>query len=436
MTERPVFPVARWVGLAWLAVWIPAYWSFYGPVVFLNLCDIAVVLTCVGLWRGSALLLSSQAVSSLVVDLAWVLDLAWRGITGRHLIGGTEYMWDPAYPGWLRALSLFHIALPIVLIWSLRRVGYDLRAPYLQIGITAVVLVASRLVGAAENANFAFTDPLFGRSWGPAPVHLAVILGGLAVVYGLTHLVLRRLAPAPAGIQNPAMEKRALFLALLAAVLARTLVAAEPPLRSIGFLVLPGVYNSELMAPYDVFDHVRFRTPDAPKVFTVAKESGPVRTFEGLTLIPHYTFANAPAIDLLVVPSAEHNMDTDLQDAALIAWVRETGRKAKLVMSLCDGSFVLAKAGLLDGLEATTFPGDQDRFASAFPGVKLQRAVIFVHDGKAITSVGGARSYDPAMYLVERLYGADARAKIGEGLVLDWTLPTVKHRIAPGARLP
>ena len=129
-------------------------------------------------------------------------------------------------------------------------------------------------------------------------------------------------------------------------------------------------------------------------------------------------------------------MDTDLQDPTLIAWVRETGRKAKLVMSLCDGSFVLAKAGLLDGLEATTFPGDQDRFASAFPGVKLQRAVIFVHDGKVITSVGGARSYDPAMYVVERLYGADARARIGEGLVLDWNLLTVKHRIAPGARLP
>jgi hypothetical protein len=194
-----VFPLARWLGLTWLAVWIPAYWSFYGPAVFLNLCDIAVVLTCVGLWRGSALLLSSQAVSSIVVDLAWCLDLAWRGIAGRHLIGGTEYMWDPAYPAWLRALSLFHVALPAVLVWSLRRVGYDRRAPRLQIGIAAVVLVASRARGPAENPNFAFTDPLFGRSWGPAPVHLAVMLAGLAAVYGLTGLVLRRLAPGPTG---------------------------------------------------------------------------------------------------------------------------------------------------------------------------------------------------------------------------------------------
>jgi hypothetical protein len=198
VTERPVFPVARWIALAWLVVWIPAYWSFYGPVVFLNLCDIAVILTCVGLWRGSALLLSSQAVSSLVVDFAWVLDLAWRGITGHHLLGGTEYMWDPAYPVWLRALSLFHFALPVVLVWSLRRVGYDRRAPWVQIGLATVVLVASRAAGAAENSNFAFTDPLLGRSWGPAPVHLAVILGGLAVVYGLTHLALRRLRQPPA----------------------------------------------------------------------------------------------------------------------------------------------------------------------------------------------------------------------------------------------
>jgi transcriptional regulator GlxA family with amidase domain len=230
------------------------------------------------------------------------------------------------------------------------------------------------------------------------------------------------------------MKTRALVILLALAASSRPLEAAEPPLRSVGFLVLPGVYNSELMAPYDVLDHIRFRTKDAPKVFTVAKQAGPLRTFEGLTLTPHYTFANAPAIDLLVVPSAENNMTTDLDDAALIAWVRETGRKARLVMSLCDGAFVLAKAGLLDGLEATTFPGDQDRFAAAFRAVKVQRNVIFVHDGKMVTGVGGARSYDPAMYVVEKLYGAEARAKIGEGLVLDWAMGAVKHRVAPGAR--
>ena len=192
------FPVLRWLGVAWLLVWIPAYWAHYGPAVFLNLCDIAVILTCVGLWRGSAILLSTQALSSIVVDTAWMVDLAWRGVTGRHLIGGTEYMWDPAYPWWLRGLSLFHVWLPLVLVFAVRRTGYDRRAPWVQIALAAVVLVASRALGPAENPNFAFTDPIFGRSWGPAPVHLAVILAGLALIYLLTDRALRRWMPPPA----------------------------------------------------------------------------------------------------------------------------------------------------------------------------------------------------------------------------------------------
>ena len=156
-----------------------------------------------------------------------------------------------------------------------------------------------------------------------------------------------------------------------------------------------------------------------------------MRTFEGLVLTPQYTFANAPLIDLLVVPSAEHNMDSDLEDAAVIAWIRTNGGKAKLLLSLCDGAFLLAKAGLLDGREATTFPGDQDRFEKMFPAVKLQRGVLFVHDGKAITSAGGARSYEPALYLVERLYGQAAAQGIGRGLVIDWNLASFKYRLGP-----
>jgi hypothetical protein len=198
------FPALRWAALAWLAAWVPAYWAFYGPVVFLNLCDIAVILTCVGLWRGSAFLLSTQAVSSLVVDAAWVLDLAWRAAAGRHLLGGTEYMWDPAYPAWVRALSLFHVLLPVTLVFGLRRVGYDRRAFAAQLALAAAVLAASRAFGPEANVNFAFTDPVLGRSWGPAPVHLAVIVGGLAVVYAATAFVLRRGLPPAVRRTSPA----------------------------------------------------------------------------------------------------------------------------------------------------------------------------------------------------------------------------------------
>ena len=186
----------RWAAAAWLAVWAPAYWMYYGPLVFLNLCDIAVILTCVGLWRGSALLLSSQALSSLVIDFAWVLDLAWRAATGRHLIGGTEYMWDPAYPAWLRALSLFHVLLPAALLWALARVGYDRRALALQSALALAILFVSRATAPELNVNFAFRDPIFGRAWGPAPAHVLAIFGGLVAVYWLTGLALRRAFPA------------------------------------------------------------------------------------------------------------------------------------------------------------------------------------------------------------------------------------------------
>ena len=153
-------------------------------------------------------------------------------------------------------------------------------------------------------------------------------------------------------------------------------------------------------------------------------------------MTPHYSFPDAPPIDLLVIPSAESNMTTDLEDERLMSWIRERGAKARLLLSLCDGAFLFAGAGLLDGLEATTFPGDQDRFEKAFPKVDLKRKVLWVHDGKAVTSVGGSRSYEPAMYIVEKLYGAQAARNIGHGLVIDWDLASHAHRVGAKARFP
>ena len=98
-------------------MWLPWTAAVYGFANFLNLCDLAVLLSVLGLWTRSALLLSSQALSSLVVDGLWVLDVSWRLAFGRHLIGGTEYMWDPRFPLELRLLSLFHVVLPVLLLW-------------------------------------------------------------------------------------------------------------------------------------------------------------------------------------------------------------------------------------------------------------------------------------------------------------------------------
>ncbi len=195
---------------------------------------------------------------------------------------------------------------------------------------------------------------------------------------------------------------------------------------NVGFLAINGVYNSELMAPYDIFQHTIFHTDPGMKTFIVSPTLEPIVTFEGITVTPHYSFDNVPDVDVLVVPSAEHNMDTDLEDEVLINFVRETGNKAKFVMSLCDGAFILAKAGLLDGLKSTTFPSDIDKMRETFPELDIYKDVSFVHDGKAITSSGGAKSYDPALYLVEYLYGKQKARGVAKGLVIDWKVGEIK----------
>lgn len=197
---------------------------------------------------------------------------------------------------------------------------------------------------------------------------------------------------------------------------------AEGQSFNAAFLMIDGVYNSELMAPYDIFQHTIFHTEGGINVFTVNQTMDTVTTFEGLKLIPHYSFdsPDLPEIDILVVPSAEHNMDTDLENEVLINWVKETGNKADYVMSLCDGAFVLAKAGLVDGKESTTFPTDVGRYKETFPELTVHEDVSFVHHSKLLTSQGGAKSYDVALYLVHHLYGDKVTKGVGRGLVIEW----------------
>ncbi len=123
---------------------------------------------------------------------------------------------------------------------------------------------------------------------------------------------------------------------------------------------------------------------------------------------------------MLVVPSAKGSMDEDLENQAMIDWVRQVGGRARHVVSLCDGAFVLAQAGLLDGVAATTFPDDYKRLSQTFPKVDLRINVSFVDAGKVLTSQGGVRSYDVAMHLVDRLYGPEVAKGVGHGLLIPW----------------
>ncbi len=189
------------------------------------------------------------------------------------------------------------------------------------------------------------------------------------------------------------------------------------------FVIAPGVYNSELMAPYDVFQHTIFRDSlNYMSTYIVAEELSPIMTFEGIEVIPHYNFDSAPKTDILVIPSTLHSMDSDLVDPEYMAWIKQAATVAKYVITVCDGAFPLAQTGLLNGRVATTFPSDREQFAEMFEEIEVLFDKRVVVDGKFVTSVGGAMSYEPAFYLVEKLYGKDNSDRIAEGLVWDWDL--------------
>jgi hypothetical protein len=188
-------PAVRCAAATWLLVWVPAYWKTWGAVNFLRFCDVATVLTCAGFLFENELLLSSQAVGAIVVDTMWTLDVASKFVFGRYLVGGTEYMFDPQFPLWVRLLSLFHVAMPPVLLWALKRNGYDRRGLALQSAIAGAVFVASRFTNPSLNMNYAFRDPFFHRQWGPAAAHLVLIVAFMAiVVYVPTDFFLKRFA--------------------------------------------------------------------------------------------------------------------------------------------------------------------------------------------------------------------------------------------------
>ena len=215
-------------------------------------------------------------------------------------------------------------------------------------------------------------------------------------------------------------------------IVSKTFPKLNPSRYNVGFLIMDGVYNTELTAPFDIFQHTIFRENiKAMNVFTVANTDEPILSFEGMRILPDFNYLtdSIPKIDILVVPSAEHHLGSDLEDEVMLAFIKKIDSEAQFITSHCDGAFVLAKAGLLNNSVSTTFPSDVDAMREMFPKLDIRKDVLFVHDGKYITSAGGAKSFEAALYLCEYLYGEKVAQSLAGGLVIDWKLEDVPHFI-------
>ena len=174
---------------------VPIYWRQYGPANFLWFSDIALFALVPALWLENALLVSMMAISVVFFEALWNVDFFVRLLTGKALIGLSAYMSDPKIPLFIRGLSCFHIVLPLLLLWTLYRLGYDQRAFVWQTVVALVVLPLSYLVSNPhENVNRVYGLGQNPQRILPAPlfVILLMLLFPL-VVYLPTHLLFARI---------------------------------------------------------------------------------------------------------------------------------------------------------------------------------------------------------------------------------------------------
>ena len=182
--------------------------------------------------------------------------------------------------------------------------------------------------------------------------------------------------------------------------------------RKVAVLIFNGVEIIDSMGPYELFGAANYN------VFTVGETKEPVTSAMGMTMVPKYTFADAPHADVLVVPGG--GVRGAQQNAALLKYVVDATAAAQHTMSVCNGSFILASAGLLDGLTATSTYGNVLRLHEQFPKVKVVGDQRFVDNGKIITTAGLSAGMDGALHVIAKLDGEDRARQVALGEEYHW----------------
>lgn len=187
--------IPLWLKIAWTAwifVWAPIYYKQYGVQNFLFFCDLGNILITFALWLESSLIFSWQAVSLLVVQVFYSMDLLAAFFFGKHLTGGTEYMFDSNIALPIRILGLYHLIVPPLLLWAVRRLGYDQRAFKLQTVTACILIPICSMWRPQFNVNWARGlghEQHAVVGWLYVIAYLVVVTGA---IYWPTHLFLTR----------------------------------------------------------------------------------------------------------------------------------------------------------------------------------------------------------------------------------------------------
>lgn len=194
----------------------------------------------------------------------------------------------------------------------------------------------------------------------------------------------------------------------------------------VGILLFDDVELLDMAGPYEVFTtasrvHARTQTAGADPLFTVttlARSLAPVRARAGLQLTPDMTLADHPPLDCALVPGGA--VTAELRQPQTLAWIAAQRQSARMLASVCTGSLLLAQAGVLDGLAATTHWEDLDELRALRPAVRVQGGVRWVDEGAVVTSAGISAGIDMSLHLVERLHSRDLARRTARQMDYDW----------------
>lgn len=188
---------------------------------------------------------------------------------------------------------------------------------------------------------------------------------------------------------------------------------------SVGIAVFEGAEELDFVGPWEVLAYWSHLWPDdAVKVFTVAREEGPVKCAKGLRVLPDHTWDSAPPMDVLVFPGGQGTR-VQVNDDAVHAWLDKIKSGGALMTSVCTGALVYAAAGLLHGRPATTYWASFDELMAIDDSIRPDKEARFVDDGEVITAAGVSAGIDMALHLVARLHSTERAREVRRGIQYD-----------------
>jgi len=201
--------------------------------------------------------------------------------------------------------------------------------------------------------------------------------------------------------------------------------------RNVAIVIWEGVEILDFAGPTEVFASARGDDGSYFNVYTVAASAEPILSQGVVRVIPEYTIENCPKPDIFVLPGGGTN--SPLGNPKMIEWVKRVSADAEISMSVCTGAFVLAKAGLLEGKEATTHHGAIESFRMFAPNTIVHANQRWVDNGSVVTSAGVSAGIDASLHIVDRLWGEDVARATAQYMEYDWRPHEVPGRIAsPG----